>query len=51
MKESLFIQASVNYLTEIDLDLSFESLDLQQNTDQLKIIDINSEIKEIVIVK
>ena len=31
-------------LTEIDPDLSFESLNLQQNTNQLNITDINSEI-------
>ena len=29
----------------IDLDLSLERLNLQQNTNQLKIIDINYEIK------
>ena len=29
----------------IDPDLSFEGLNLQQNANQLKIIDINSEIK------
>ena len=32
-------------LAEIDPDLSFNSLNLQQNTNQLKITDINSEIK------
>ena len=47
----MFIQVPINYLTKIVRGLSFDVLNLQQSKNQLKIYDINSEIKERVRVK